>query len=159
MLSLNKVQLAGNVGEDPSIKTMQSGDRVANLSIATKESWKDKESGEWKEKTEWSRVVVFNQASVNFVEKHVKKGSQVYVEGKLETRSYESNGEKKYTTEVVVRPYGGEVQLIDKFESANNGGGNGRGQSSDRDYSRRDVGEDEIPFNGRRGQSGPAPRR
>lgn len=161
MLKLNKVILAGNLGAEPDIRTMQSGDKVANLSVATAESWKDKSTGEWKEATEWHRVAVFNQASIGFIEKHLKKGDPVYIEGKLETRSYDKDGETRYTTEVVVRNYGGEIQLNRKFENA----GNGSGQSSGRDDRQNDRGrgrdemEDEIPFDRSRRDSGPAPRR
>jgi single-strand DNA-binding protein len=97
---------------------MQSGDRVANLSLATSESWNDKASGERKEKTEWHRVVVFNQGLVKVIENYVKKGSKLYIEGQLETRSWEQDGQKKYTTEVVLRPYRGELTMLDNRGSA-----------------------------------------
>ncbi len=114
--SINKVILVGNLGNDPEIRSFQNGGRVANLSLATSESWKDKATGERKEKTEWHRVVLFNTGLVDLAEKYLKKGSKVYIEGKMETRSYEQNGEKKYTTEVVLRPYSGELQMLDKRE-------------------------------------------
>jgi len=123
--SINKVILVGNLGQDPEIRSFQSGTRVANLSLATSENWKDKMTGERKEKTEWHRVVLFNAGLVDLAEKYLRKGSKVYIEGKLETRSYETaSGEKRYTTEVVLRPYSGELQMLDKREG---GGGMGGG--------------------------------
>lgn len=116
--SVNKVILIGNLGQDPEIRAMQSGDEVCNLSIATSESWKDKTTGERKERTEWHRVVVFNQGLVNVCKNYLKKGSKVYLEGQLETRSWEQNGEKKYTTEIVLRPYRGELTMLGKNESS-----------------------------------------
>lgn len=116
--SINKVILVGNLGNEPEIRTFQNGGRVANLSLATSESWKDKATGERKEKTEWHRVVLFNTGLVDLAEKYLHKGSKIYIEGKLETRSYEQNGEKKYTTEVVLRPYSGELQMLDKREGS-----------------------------------------
>lgn len=111
--SINKVIIVGNLGADPEIRSMQSGDEVCNLSIATSESWKDKASGEKKEKTEWHRVVVFNKGIVGVCKNYLKKGSKVYIEGQLETRSWESNGEKKYTTEIVLRPFKGELTMLE----------------------------------------------
>jgi single-strand DNA-binding protein len=159
--SVNKVILIGNLGADPEIKTMQSGDRVANLSIATSESWKDKTSGEKKERTEWHRVVVFNQGLMNVCENYLRKGSKVYIEGQIETRSWEQDGQKKYTTEVVLRPYRGEITMLDsKGLSASSSGGfaspaqdnynaGGFGQSYGGGAKSRapvDELEDEIPF-------------
>lgn len=119
--SVNKVILVGNLGADPEIKTMQSGDRVANLSVATSESWKDKATDERKERTEWHRVVVFNQNLVDICEKYLEKGSKVYLEGQLETRSWEKDGEKKYATEVVLRQFRGEITMLDSFKGASEG--------------------------------------
>lgn len=117
--SINKVILVGNLGNDPEIRSFQNGGRVANLSLATSESWKDRATGERKEKTEWHRVVVFNSALVDLAEKYLHKGSKLYIEGKLETRNYEtSTGEKRYTTEVVLRPYSGDLQMLDKRENS-----------------------------------------
>ena len=123
--SINKVILVGNLGNDPEVRTMQSGDKVINLSIATSESWKDKQSGERREKTEWHRVVIFNQGLVNVAQNYLRKGSKVYIEGQLETRSWEQDGQKKYTTEVVLRPYRGELTMLDSRNSggAQQGGG------------------------------------
>lgn len=148
--SVNKVTLIGNVGADPEIKTMQSGDRVANLSIATSESWKDKNSGERKERTEWHRVVVFNQGLVKVIENYIRKGSKLYVEGQLATRSWEQDGVKKYATEVVLKPYRGEIVMLSSKGS--DAGGYDHGEDEG-DYSpppqgqrRVDDLEDEIPF-------------
>jgi single-strand DNA-binding protein len=159
--SVNKVILVGNLGADPEIRNMQSGDKVCNLSIATSESWKDK-SGEKQERTQWHKVVVFNQNIVKVCESYLKKGAKVYVEGTLETRSWEQDGQKKYTTEVVLRPYRGELTMLDGKGGASSGGGSGAyGGSSFNDSgmddyaagapkgaskARVDELEDEIPF-------------
>lgn len=111
--SVNKVILIGNLGHDPSIRTFQDGGRVANLSIATSESWKDKATGERKERTQWHKVVITNDGLVGICEKYLKKGSKVYIEGQLETRKYiDKSGAEKYTTEVVLRPYHGEITML-----------------------------------------------
>lgn len=112
MSSLNKVILIGNLGSDPEIKSFQSGDKVANLSVATSQSWKDKTTGERKEKTEWHRVVIFGKL-VDIVERYLKKGSKVYLEGQLETRSWEQDGQKKYSTEVVLRGFNSQLVMLD----------------------------------------------
>lgn len=120
--SINKVILVGNIGNDPEVKSMQSGDKVANFSVATSESWKDKATGERKERTEWHRVVVFNQGLINVCENYLKKGSKVYVEGQVETRSYENkDGQKVYTTEIVLRPFRGEITMLDSKGSSSGG--------------------------------------
>ncbi len=112
--SVNKVILIGNLGRDPEIRTMQNGGRVANLSIATSENWKDKQTGERREKTEWHRVVIFNDGLVGITERFLKKGSKVYLEGQLETRKWtDQSGQEKYTTEVVLRPFRGELTMLD----------------------------------------------
>lgn len=115
--SLNKVTLIGNLGADPEIRTMNSGDRVVNLSVATSDSWTDRNSGERKTQTEWHRVVVFNQNLVNVLEKYTQKGSKLYIEGELKTRKWQDqSGQDKYTTEIVLRPYRGELVLLDRRE-------------------------------------------
>jgi len=149
--SINKVILVGNLGNDPEIRSFQNGGRVANLSLATSESWKDRATGERKEKTEWHRVVVFNSALVDLAEKYLHKGSKIYIEGKLETRSYEtSSGEKKYATEVVLRPYAGEIQMLDKREGGYDNGSslsyNKDSSSSNNSSPAEDSFDDEIPF-------------
>jgi single-strand DNA-binding protein len=126
--SVNKVILVGNLGKDPEIRTLNNGDRVANLSLATSETWRDKSTGERKEKTEWHRVVIFNDNIVKVAENYLKKGSTVYVEGQLSTRKYEQNGVEKYTTEVVIQRFGGQLTML-----GGRGDGGGAGRSDD-DY-------------------------
>lgn len=127
--SVNKVILVGNLGNDPEIRSFQNGGRVANLSIATSESWKDRESGERKEKTQWHRVVISNEGLIGVCERFLKKGAKVYIEGQLETRKYtDKNGNDAYTTEVVLRPYRGELTMLD---GGNRGGSSGGDSSSD----------------------------
>ena len=112
--SVNKVILLGNLGGDPDIRTMQNGKKVCTFSIATSDSWKDKETGEKKEKTEWHRVVIFNEGLVGVVENYVKKGSKLYIEGSLQTRKWtDDSGTEKYTTEVIVQGYGGRIDMLD----------------------------------------------
>lgn len=124
--SVNKVILIGNVGKDPEIRSLQNGGRVANFSLATSESWKDRASGEKREKTEWHRVVVFNDNLVGVVERFIKKGSKLYVEGALETRKWtDQSGQEKYSTEVVVKQFRGEITLLDGRGEGGGGGGGG----------------------------------
>jgi single-strand DNA-binding protein len=112
--SVNKVILVGNLGRDPEIRSMQDGNRVANLSVATSESWRDKTSGERREKTEWHRVVVFNEHLIGVIEKFLKKGSKIYLEGQLQTRKWtDQSGVEKYSTEVVLQRYRGELTMLD----------------------------------------------
>lgn len=110
--SVNKVILVGNIGKDPEVRSFPNGGRVANFSIATSESWKDKASGERKERIEWHRVSIINDALVGIAEKYMKKGSKVYIEGQLETRKYEKDGRDVYTTEVVLRPFNGVLVML-----------------------------------------------
>lgn len=111
--SVNKVILVGNLGKDPEIRSMQNGDRVCNLSLATSESWRDKNSGERKEKTEWHRVVIFNENLTKVAEQYLKKGSTVYIEGQLQTRKYtDKDGQERYTTEVVLQRFRGELTML-----------------------------------------------
>ncbi len=117
--SLNKVLLIGRLGNDPEIKQMQNGKSVARLSVATSESWKDKNTGERKEKTEWHRVVIFNEGLVNVVQKYLKKGAQVYIEGQLNTNKYtDSNGQEKYSTQVVLQGYNSSLTMLDGKNSS-----------------------------------------
>lgn len=126
--SVNKVILVGNLGRDPEIRSFQNGGRVANLSIATSENWKDRATGERKEKTEWHRVAIFNDRLVEVVEKYLKKGSKVYIEGQLETRKWaDQSGQERYTTEVVLRQFRGELTMLD----GRGGGGAGAGSGGD----------------------------
>ena len=120
--SVNKVILVGNVGNDPEIRSFNNGGKVANFSLATSENWRDKQSGERKEKTEWHRVAIFNDGLVGIVERYVKKGSKLYIEGKLQTRKWtDRDGNDKYTTEVVLQGFGGALTMLD---GRNDGGGN-----------------------------------
>ncbi len=112
--SVNKVILVGNLGRDPEIRSLNSGDRVANLSIATSETWRDRNSGERKERTEWHRVVIFNDNLVKVAENYLRKGSKVYIEGQLSTRKFtDQSGAEKYSTEVVLQKFRGELTMLD----------------------------------------------
>jgi len=112
--SLNKAELIGNLGKDPEIRTFQNGGRVAHLSIATTESWKDKKTGERKEETEWHRVSILNDGLVTVAEKYLKKGAKVYIQGKLQTRKWtDKEGDERYSTEIVLRPYAGDLIMLD----------------------------------------------
>ena len=138
--SVNKVILVGNLGRDPEIRSMPNGDRIANLSIATSEQWRDKSSGERKEKTEWHRVVIFNDNIVKVVENYVKKGSTVYIEGALQTRKWtDKDGVEKYSTEIVVGKFKGELTMLGGRDggggSQGGGYGGGQGGRNDDDYS------------------------
>ncbi len=156
--SVNKVILVGNLGADPDVRSMQSGDKVVNLSIATSESWKDKMTGERKEKTEWHRVVVFNKGLVPVCENYLKKGSKVYIEGQIETRKWQDqSGQDKYSTEIVLRPFRGELTMLDSRGGSQGfgdsaGGGYGGGAPAQRQQPAQaaapiDNGmDDEIPF-------------
>lgn len=141
MSSLNKVQLIGNLGRDPEIRTTQDGTKVANLSIATSESWRDKNSGERKSKSEWHRAVLFNERLVEVAEKYLKKGSKIYLEGALQTRKWtDQSGAEKYTTEIVCQKFRGEIVMLDgksgEAAPGNNTGNSGGGGDFD----------DDIPF-------------
>lgn len=116
--SINKVIILGNVGRDPEIRTSQDGSKFANLAVATSDNWKDKITGERKEKTEWHRVVVFNPQLAEVIEKYVSKGSKLYIEGQLQTRKWQDNtGAERYTTEIVVPRFKGELALLDRKNS------------------------------------------
>jgi len=151
--SLNKVLLIGRLGADPEIKQMVNGKSVARLSLATSNTWKDKNTGEKKEKTEWHRVVIFNEGLVNVVQQYLKKGAQVYIEGQLSTRKWkdEKSGQDKYSTEVIIQGYNSSLTML--------GGGGGSGSSASDSSSQQisknlDDGsqvpqndlDDEIPF-------------
>jgi single-strand DNA-binding protein len=156
--SVNKVILVGNLGADPEIRSLNSGDRVANLRIATSETWRDRSSGERKEKTEWHRVVVFNENIVKVCENYLRKGAKVYVEGALQTRKYQDNsGAERFSTEIVLQKFRGELTMLDGRGDAEReeGGGYGGGFSSSsgprqtssapREEFSADL-DDEIPF-------------
>ena len=148
--SVNKVILIGNLGKDPEVRRTTSGDPVVNLSIATSESWRDKASGERKEKTEWHRVVIFNKNLADVAEKYLRKGSKVYVEGQLQTRKWtDKDGAEKYSTEVVLQNFRGELTMLDGRNGGGEGGGGfggGRGASEAPANFQRDEMDDEIPF-------------
>ena len=112
--SINKVILVGNLGADPDVKAMQNGDKIVQLSIATSDRWKDKTTGEQKERTEWHRVVIFNEGIGNIAEQYLKKGSTVYLEGQLQTRKWtdQQSGQEKYTTEIVLQRFKGQLTLL-----------------------------------------------
>ena len=133
--SVNKVILVGNLGRDPEIRSTQDGTRVANLSLATSETWRDRNSGERKERTEWHRVAIFNDKLVEIVEKYLKKGSKVYIEGALQTRKWQDqSGQDRYSTEVVLQGFRGEMTLLDRSGSAGGGGGLADDGGSDSDF-------------------------
>ena len=149
--SVNKVILVGNLGKDPEVRRMTSGDPVVNLSIATSETWRDKASGEKKEKTEWHRVVIFNKNLADVAEKYLKKGAKVYVEGQLQTRKWtDKDGAEKYSTEVVLQNFRGELTMLDGRcgggEGGGFGGGGARGAGEAPASFQRDEMDDEIPF-------------
>lgn len=130
--SVNKVILIGNLGRDPEVRFTQNGGKIVNMSIATSENWKDKQSGERREKTEWHRVVIFNERLADVAERFLKKGSKVYVEGQLQTRKWTGNdGVEKYTTEVVLGRFNGELTMLDGRSDGGGGGGYGGGQGGD----------------------------
>ncbi len=112
--SLNKVQLIGHLGKDPEARSFQGGGQVVTFTLATSERWNDRQSGEKREKTQWHNIAIFSEALGEVAKRFLKKGSLVYVEGQLEIRSWEKNDEKRYTTEVVLRPYNGDLQMLDK---------------------------------------------
>lgn len=130
--SVNKVILVGNLGRDPEIRFTQSGQKIANMSIATSEQWRDKSSGDRREKTEWHRVVVFDEKLADIVEKYVKKGSKVYLEGSMQTRKWTGNdGVEKYTTEVVLQRFSGVLTMLDSAGGGGGGGGYSSGGSDE----------------------------
>lgn len=153
MASVNKVLLVGHLGRDPEVKTFQNGGKVCNLRIATGEAWRDKNTGERKERTEWHSVAILNEGLVKIAEQYLRKGSKVYLEGRLETRKWQDqSGADRYTTEIVLRPYRGELVLLDRREG--DGGGYGGGSGGGEGYGGGSGGgsagaggyDDEIPF-------------
>jgi len=156
--SLNKVMLIGNLGRDPEVRTFQNGGKVVNFSIATSERWRDKASGEQRERTQWHNIAIFNEPVGRIAEQYLKKGSKVFVEGQLETRKWQDqSGQDRYTTEVVLRPYTGNLTLLD---GRGEGGGTSGGYGGGMDQGGYDGGygggapapagpsdlDDEIPF-------------
>ena len=155
--SINKVILIGNLGADPEIRSMQDGRPVCNLRVATSESWKDKSTGERRERTEWHRVVIFNEGLCRIAEQYLKKGSKVYLEGQLQTRKWEKDGQDHYSTEVVLQGFNSTLTMLDSREggssyasSNGNGGGSDFGRSGPMDSGgggsfEKEI-DDEIPF-------------
>ena len=160
--SVNKVTLIGNLGRDPEVRSTQDGMKIVNLSLATSENWKDRNSGERRERTEWHRVVIFNENLSRVAEQYLRKGSKIYVEGQLQTRKWtDQNGQDRYTTEVVLQRYRGELTMLDgRGEGGSGGGYGGGGFNQDQGYGGGggDMGggaapvggpsdlDDEIPF-------------
>ena len=151
--SVNKVTLVGNLGRDPEVRAMQNGDKIVQLSIATSDRWKDKSSGEQRERTEWHRVVIFNDALGKIAEQYLKKGSTVYLEGQLQTRKWtdQQSGQEKYTTEVVLQRYRGELTLLGSRSEnqINNDQQNDQINQSNQVSMSDDIAsdlDDEIPF-------------
>lgn len=150
--SVNKAFLIGRVGKDPKVRQTNGGKKIASFSLATSESWRDRETGDRKERTQWHQIVVFSEPLAEIVEKYVKKGSLIGVEGQIESRKWTDNGQEKYTTEIVLRPFRGEINLFDRKE-----GGGGPPPPDEDDYgttkeTNSDSGggggfpDDEIPF-------------
>jgi single-strand DNA-binding protein len=161
--SINKVILVGNLGKDPEVRAMQSGSEICNLTIATSDTWKDKQTGERKEKTEWHRVVIFNENLVRVAKDYLRKGSKVYIEGALQTRKWTNkDGQDQYSTEIVLQGFNGNLTMLDTKASnenrGNSGGNEGYSQGGNASYGnsnqsapqRARVAEaeldDEIPF-------------
>ncbi|MEM9231065.1 MAG: single-stranded DNA-binding protein [Pseudomonadota bacterium] len=130
--SINKVILIGNLGADPEVRTFQNGGKVCNLRVATSENWRDKASGERRERTEWHTVAIFNERLADLAQQYLKKGSKVYLEGQLETRKWQDqSGNDRYSTEVVLRPFRGEMTFLDRAEGGQGGGYGGGGYGGD----------------------------
>ncbi len=154
--SLNKVMLIGNLGRDPESKTTASGSKIVNLTVATSESWKDRQTGEKQERTEWHRVVIYNQNLADIAEKYLRKGTKVYIEGSLQTRKWtDSSGIEKYTTEVVLNAFKGEMTILDNKSVSNGFAGNTSETSSSdtsaswdsyKESSSSSDPDDKIPF-------------
>ena len=152
--SVNKVILIGNLGRDPEVRTFQNGGKVCNLRIATSENWKDRNTGERRERTEWHSVAIFNENLARLAEQYLRKGSKVYIEGKLETRKWQDqSGQDRYSTEVVLRPYAGELTFLDGRDGGSGGGGGGYGGGSSGGYG-GDYGGDQGGYGGDYGGGG-----
>lgn len=149
--SVNKVILVGNLGRDPEVRTMQDGRKVVQLSVATSESWRDRATGERREKSEWHRVVIFNDRLADVAERYLKKGAKVYLEGQLQTRKWtDQSGQEKYTTEVVLQQYRGELTMLDGRGGGESEGGYAGGSSGG------DFGGESGGYGGGRGSGGGA---
>ena len=150
MAGVNKVILVGNLGKDPEVRRSQSGEPIVNFTLATSENWRDKNTGERKERTEWHRVVIFNEHLAKVAEQYLRKGSKVFVEGQLATRKWtDKDGQEKYSTEVVLQNFRGELTMLDGRSGVGEGGqagGGARGASEAPASFQRDEMDDEIPF-------------
>ena len=146
--SLNKVLLIGRLGADPEIKQMSNGKNVARISLATSDSWKDKNTGEKKEKTEWHRVVIFNEGLVNIVQQYLKKGAQIYIEGQLTTRKWkdEQSGQDKYSTEIILQGYNSTLKMLNTRSSNDLSGKGSEAISKENPSAPLNDLDDEIPF-------------
>ena len=146
--SLNKVLLIGRIGADPEIKQMSNGKNVARMSLATSDSWKDKNTGEKKEKTEWHRVVIFNEGLVNIVQQYLKKGAQIYIEGQLTTRKWkdEQSGQDKYSTEIILQGYNSTLKMLNTRLSNDLSGKGSEAISNENQSAPLNDLDDEIPF-------------
>ena len=146
--SLNKVLLIGRLGADPEIKQMSNGKNVARMSLATSDSWKDKNTGEKKEKTEWHRVVIFNEGLVNIVQQYLKKGAQIYIEGQLTTRKWkdEQSGQDKYSTEIILQGYNSTLKMLNTRISNDLSGKGSEAVSNENPSAPLNDLDDEIPF-------------
>ena len=157
--SVNKVILVGNLGRDPEVRSFQNGGKVCNLRIATSENWKDRNTGERREKTEWHSVAIFSEPLARIAEQYLRKGSNVYIEGQLETRKWQDqSGQDRYSTELVLRPYRGELTLLDS-RGGEGGGGGGGGYGGGSNYGGGGGGYDDRGYGGGqddRGSSGPS---
>lgn len=149
---LNKATLIGNIGRDPEVRNTQDGGKIVTLSVATSESWKDKTTGERKEKTEWHRVVVMNERVADVIERFVRKGSRVYVEGQLQTRKWtDASGQDKYTTEIVIGRFRGELVMLDKLSNDGSSSHHGDdsftpGEAAGPSFHGAPSSDDDIPF-------------
>ena len=146
--SLNKVLLIGRLGADPEIKQMSNGKNGARMSLATSDSWKDKNTGEKKEKTEWHRVVIFNEGLVNIVQQYLKKGAQIYIEGQLTTRKWkdEQSGQDKYSTEIILQGYNSTLKMLNTRISNDLSGKGSEAVSNENPSAPLNDLDDEIPF-------------
>ena len=146
--SLNKVLLIGRLGADPEIKQMSNGKNVARMSLATSDSWKDKNTGEKKEKTEWHRVVIFNEGLINIVQQYLKKGAQIYIEGQLTTRKWkdEQSGQDKYSTEIILQGYNSTLKMLNTRTSNDLSGKGSEAISNENPSAPLNDLDDEIPF-------------
>ena len=145
--SLNKVILIGRLGADPEIKQMTNGKNVARISLATSNTWKDKNTGEKKEKTEWHRIVIFNEGLVNIVQQYLKKGAQIYIEGQITTRKWkdEQSGQDKYSTEIILQGYNSTLKMLSNRATNDLSGQNLEPIKNDSSNTQNDL-DDEIPF-------------